>query len=192
MKFTQDWFSNNINNFNAVKNELKKVEHILEIGCFEGRATCWMLENMLTDDGAIHVIDTFKGGEEHESLDLSSLKDTFNDNVEEVRKETQSVHVHQDLSYVGLAELINNGYSEDFDFIYIDGSHTTPDVLTDACMAFGLLRKEGIMLFDDYLWSGIPDLLHRPKTAIDLFTLAFANQCTVRMVGHQLAIQKHI
>jgi len=191
MKFTQDWFTHNINNFYAVKNELKKVEHILEIGCFEGQATCWMLENMLTDDGIIHVIDTFKGGEEHAVLDLSLIKNTFTHNVDEARKETQGVITHHTSSYEGLAELIVGGYEEDFDFIYIDGSHTTPDVLTDACMAFNLLRPEGIMLFDDYLWAGIPDLLHRPKTAIDLFTLAFANKCTVRMAGYQLAIQRH-
>jgi len=192
MKFTQDWFTRNINNFYAVKNELKKVEIILEIGCFEGRATCWMLENMLDEGGVIQVIDTFDGGEEHEGLNLSELRQTFEDNVEEVRKDKQEIRIIQDTSYQGLAKLIDDGWSGDFDFIYIDGSHTTPDVLTDACMAFNLLRPEGIMLFDDYLWAGIPDLLHRPKTAIDLFTLAFAEKCTVRMAGYQLAIQKHV
>ena len=192
MKFTQDWFSNSVQNFYAVKNALGKVERILEIGCFEGRATCWMLANMLSDDGVIQVIDTFGGGEEHSDLNLSSLRQTFDENVEEARKETQMVNVLATTSYDGLGRLITRGEHEYYDFIYVDGSHTTPDVLTDACMAFGLLRKGGIMLFDDYMWREMPDLLHRPKTAIDFFTIAFANQCTVCMVGYQLAIQKQV
>ena len=40
-----------------------------------------------------------------------------------------------------------------FDFsklqvIYIDGSHQPQDVLTDAVMAWKLLKKEGIMILD--------------------------------------------
>jgi predicted O-methyltransferase YrrM len=192
MKFSQDWFSHNIPNFQTVCTELKKVEHILEIGAFEGRATCWMLENMLTDDGAIRVIDTFKGSEEHVGLDIDAIKNTFMQNVDETRKDTQGVYVYEKPSYEGLADLIVGGCSEDFDFIYVDGSHTAPDVLTDACMAFGLLRKGGIMLFDDYMWMAIPELLHRPKVAIDFFTTIFAEKCVVRMTGYQLAIQKDV
>lgn len=190
MKFTQDWFSHNIPNFQQVKHELKSVERILEIGAFEGKASCWMLQNMLNTDGHLYVIDTFEGSEEHVGLDTTTLRDTFNQNITEARKETQGVYVYQKPSYVGLAGLIHDGFSERFDFIYVDGSHTAPDVLTDACMAFGLLRKGGIMLFDDYMWMGIPELLHRPKAAIDFFTTIFSEKCVVRMVGYQLAIQK--
>lgn len=190
MKFTQDWFSHNISNFQHIHNELKSVERILEIGAFEGKATCWMLQNMLNSDGHIHVIDTFKGSEEHTGLDTSDLFDTFKQNIDEARKETQGVFVIAKDSYTGLASLIADGMHERFDFIYVDGSHTAPDVLTDACMAFGLLRPNGIMLFDDYMWMAIPELLHRPKAAIDFFTTIFSEKCVVRMVGYQLAIQK--
>lgn len=40
--------------------------------------------------------------------------------------------------------------NERFDFIYVDGSHRSPDVIYDAILSFGLLKKGGIMIFDDY------------------------------------------
>jgi len=190
MKFTQDWFSHNINNFKHIKAELGTVKCILEIGAFEGRATCWMLENMLADDGKLFVIDTFKGSEEHVGLDVSALRTTFDANVAEVKKETQGVRVYAEPSYEALGQLAYKRFIEAFDFIYIDGSHTAPDVLTDACMAFPLLRRGGVMLFDDYMWMDKVELLHRPKIAVDSFTTIFAEKCIVRMSGYQLAIQK--
>ena len=51
--FTQDWFSHNIENFIIIKEMLPQCNSILEVGCFEGRATCWMLENMLPNNGSI-------------------------------------------------------------------------------------------------------------------------------------------
>lgn len=77
-----------------------------------------------------------------------------------------------------------------YGFIYIDGSHIARDVLTDACMAWPLLQKGGIMVFDDYLWGEPRDILHRPKPAIDAFTNLFAEELNIIHVGYQLVIQK--
>lgn len=190
MNFTKDWFSHNIPNFQHIKAELGTVNCVLEIGAFEGRASCWMLENMIADDGKLFVIDTFKGSEEHTELNLNELRTTFDANVAEAKKETQAVRVYAEPSYEALGQLAYKRFIEAFDFIYIDGSHTAPDVLTDACMAFPLLKSGGVMLFDDYMWMDIVELLHRPKIAVDSFTTIFAEKCKVRMVGYQLAIQK--
>ena len=38
-------------------------------------------------------------------------------------------------------------------FIYVDGSHEAPDVLFDAILAHKLVKNNGIIAFDDYLWS---------------------------------------
>ena len=77
-----------------------------------------------------------------------------------------------------------------YDFIYIDGSHVAKDVMTDACMAWPLLKKGGIMVFDDYLWGNPRDSLHRPKPAIDAFTNLFAEELDIVHMGYQLIIQK--
>ena len=77
-----------------------------------------------------------------------------------------------------------------FDFIYIDGSHIAKDVLTDACMAWPLLKPKGIMVFDDYMWGNPRDILHRPKPAIDAFTNIFAEEVDIVHVGYQLVVRK--
>lgn len=77
-----------------------------------------------------------------------------------------------------------------FDFIYIDGSHIAKDVLTDACMAWPLLKPKGIMVFDDYMWGDPRDILHRPKAAIDAFTNIFAEEAEIVHVGYQLVVRK--
>lgn len=188
MNFTQDWFSHNIPNFQHIKQELRTVNTVLEIGAFEGRATCWMLDHMLSDTGHITVIDTFEGSAEHEGMQLGDLASRFEANVKEVKKPGQNMTVLRGTSYKGLARLIDENAR--FQFIYVDGSHSSPDVLTDACMAFGLLEPGGIMLFDDYMWMDMPSLLQRPKIAIDAFTTVFAERSVIRMAGYQLAIQK--
>ena len=70
-----------------------------------------------------------------------------------------------------------------FDFIYVDGSHQAPDVLFDAVMSFKLLRKNGVIAFDDYLWfENLPhgkDLNRCPKPAIDAFTSIFYNKVNI-------------
>ena len=149
-----------------------------------------MLQFGLVKDGRITCIDTFEGGEEHakHGLDLIGLRRQFEDNIQEAKGESQYVKVIQDVSYNGLAECIAKGM--EFDFIYIDGSHQATDVLTDACMAFGMLKKGGVMLFDDYLWDDVDGVLHRPKIAVDAFVNIFADQCRVSVVGYQQGITK--
>ena len=186
--FTQDWFSHNIPNFEIIKANLSECKSILEIGCFEGRATCWMLEHMLPTDGAIVCIDTFKGSGEHTNVELNGLFERFHANTEWVRTEGQSLFCLKGKSYHALAELIHDRYT--FDFIYIDGSHTAPDVMTDACMAWGMLKHGGIMLFDDYLWEDVPGILHRPRLGVDFFTTLFSEQNQLVLLGYQLALRK--
>ena len=188
MSYTQDWFSHNIPNFQHIMKVLPEKKAFLEIGCFEGRASCWMLDNGLADDGLLVCVDTFAGSEEHDKLKLTDLRKTFDANIAKHKSENQTVTVIQDTSYQGLARLIND--KEQFDFIYVDGSHTAPDVMTDACMAFGLLKSGGIMLFDDYLWTDMPGMLHRPKLAVDLFVTLFSEKCEMILLGYQLGIKK--
>jgi predicted alpha/beta-fold hydrolase len=76
------------------------------------------------------------------------------------------------------ALLLVHGYAGNFYEAYFPklaeaAAHTGYDTLTDACMAWPMLNKGGIMLFDDYLWRDMPGVLHRPKLGIDLFLMLF-------------------
>ena len=187
MKFTQDWFSHNIPALtDLLKNE--KIESILEIGCFEGRSTCWFLQNVLPDDGYIDSVDTFAGSEEHEGMDFGSVEKRWHENTKEVAKKGQEVNLNKITSTEFMGVLLSNNSL--YDLIYIDGSHACADVLTDACMGYHLLRVGGTMIFDDYLWKMEWPATNRPKAAVDFFLEVFHGKVAVTMFGYQVAVKR--
>lgn len=192
--FTADWFSNGVVNFEFVKNHAdSKLDSILEIGSHEGRATCWMLENLLAEDGTITCIDPFGNtplnAYKNDALpDQRIIQDIHRHNTDLAKKPGQKVEVMPVMSYHGLAQLIVD--RREFDLIYVDGSHCSDAVLADATMAFGLLKKEGYMIFDDYLWNESPDVLDHPKASIDAFVNMFRKHIAIGMINYQYVIQK--
>lgn len=192
-QFTQDWFSHNIPLWqqltNLIPGEPGKRE-FLEIGSFEGRSAVWIIENMMAEHDSLTCVDTWEGSEEHVSGELNGAWDRFCHNTalafEAAPNRYYSHYKGTSLDY--LATAIAEG--PEFDFIYIDGSHTAKDVLTDACMAWTLLRSRGIMVFDDYLWGEPRDILHRPKAAIDAFVNLFAEELDVIHSGYQFVVRK--
>ena len=161
----------------------------IEIGSFEGRSMVWTAENMMQTGDEIFCIDTWEGGEEHGDQNMSEVEKRFDHNSAIVYGNHDiSILKHKGTSTSYLARFIEGG--EAADFIYIDGSHIAKDVLTDACMAWALLRPKGIMVFDDYMWGNPRDILHRPKPAIDAFCNIFAEEAEIVHVGYQLVVRK--
>jgi len=80
---------------------------------------------------------------------------------------------------------------ESFDIIYIDGNHRAHSVLTDAVLSWGLLKKGGILIFDDYKWhmADRPDV-ERPQMAIDAFTANFQRFLEVISQSRQVIVRK--
>jgi predicted O-methyltransferase YrrM len=114
---------------------------------------------------------------------MPAVEARFWSNTSQARKDTQVVSAFKKPSYQALAEMI--GFKYVFDFIYVDGSHAPDDTLADACMAFGLLKQGGVMLFDDYLYP------HEPtKVGIDAFLSGFEGKYEVLFSNYQLAVQK--
>jgi predicted O-methyltransferase YrrM len=171
---------------------LSERKKFLEIGAFEGRATTWIIENMMEDGGEIVCIDTWAGGEEHVNGEMVGAKVRFNDNIKLVREKHPDRNVTSctGTSIDWLMALILDKYR--FDFIYIDGSHIAKDVLTDACMAWPLLKKGGIMVFDDYLWGDMSRPNHVPKPAIDAFVNIFIEELKIVHVGYQLIVRRTV
>jgi predicted O-methyltransferase YrrM len=199
--FTKNWFSNVEGIWEALIPRLKP-KTILEIGSYEGASACYLVRTLAQESPIeIHCIDTWEGGVEHRNADtdMTSVESRFHHNTTlAINRAAQKVKlvVHKGYSHFHLANLISRNYVNYFDFIYIDGSHQAPDVLTDAVIGFKLLKVGGHMFFDDYLWSedlpGGIDPLRCPKMAID----AFIN-CHIRKVQviagtpiYQLYIQK--
>jgi len=183
MNFTQDWFSNNIHNFQTCMAAIPEKKCFLEIGSFEGRATCWMLENGLDAKGTIVCIDPFKVLDFDPTIDMQAVEARFWSNTNQVRSSSQVVSLTKLPSYRALAQMI--GFKYVFDFVYVDGSHAPDVALTDACLAWGLLRKGGVMLFDDYLYPH-----EDTQVGIDAFLAGFRGKYDLLFSNYQLAVKK--
>jgi predicted O-methyltransferase YrrM len=196
---------------------LPERKSFLEIGSFEGRSTVWMVENMMNPGDWIDCVDTWGGGEEHGDEDMTLVEARFDLNIIMATDCASAQHRSRDDSW-GHTRFVGPGPDREnkrvykykatsteflgrklahwvdgkniYDFIYIDGSHIAKDVLTDACMAWPLLKPKGIMVFDDYMWGNARDILHRPKWAIDAFVNIFAEEVEIISTGYQLAIRK--
>jgi predicted O-methyltransferase YrrM len=216
-QFTNNWFANAPEVWEHLIPMMRRRQHFLEIGSFEGRSTVWTLENMVEPGGFIDCVDTWEGSEEHVGTDMEAVKARFEWNIiRALGPKTSAVHREPGYPSPTFIRFASAGNDADnkrvymyrtrsnlflalkypdptarYDFIYIDGSHVARDVLTDACMAWQLLTKGGIMVFDDYLWGDPRDTLHRPKLAIDAFINIFAEDLTVLHVGNQLAIMRN-
>jgi len=192
--FTADWFSNGLINFEYVKQQMGTLpQSILEIGCHEGRSTCWMLENFLANNGTITCIDPFANDplsafRNDRPPENRIIEQIFCHNTGLAKSADQTIRLMPTLSFYALADLIVEG--QQFDFVYVDGSHSADAVLADAVMAFGLLKNNGYMIFDDYLWKEAADSLDRPKMSIDAFVNMFQKHIEVKMINYQYVIQK--
>jgi predicted O-methyltransferase YrrM len=183
-EFTNDWFKRTAHGWS----QFPKAGRVLEIGSYEGQSAVWIIENMLTDDGILYCVDTWAGGEDHQGIDFDQVETRFETNVKKAKRSEQKIYKLKDESYRALATIITG--APEMDFIYIDGSHVAKDVLTDACMAWPLLRQGGLMVFDDYMWGDSRDILHRPKMAIDAFVNIFAEEAQLVGWGAQTIVRK--
>lgn len=196
-KFTKDWFNWAPEVWQQLIPHLpERTEtgrNFLEIGSFEGRSAVWIAENMMQEGDTLTCIDTWEGGEEHSEEDMDSVYRRFTHNMQLLQtKQPLGLSVRMGTSTQELAFWLVNDLKDSlhFDFIYIDGSHVAKDVLTDACMAWPLLKPKGMMVFDDYMWGNPRDILHRPKPAIDAFCNIFAEEAEIVHVGYQLVVRK--
>jgi len=190
-QYTKDWFSWSPGIWEQLIPHLPGRKNFLEIGSFEGRSAVWTIENMVEDGGEIYCIDTWEGGAEHTPEDMEGTELRFHNNILTVREAfpERKVSKLKGLSTQWIPSLICEKLK--FDFIYIDGSHLAKDVLTDACMAWPLLKPKGFMVFDDYAWKpqGFT-LLQRPKVAVDAFVNMFEDELTIAHSGYQLIVRK--
>jgi predicted O-methyltransferase YrrM len=183
--FTYDWFSHNIPNWKLWLSKFKGKKNLsfLELGCYEGMATRWLLNNILSGiNSRIAVVDTFQGSMEHRTLDNRKMLSKFRNNIKHdkrvqiIRSTTEAFLKNTDLS---------------FDFIYIDASHVAKDVMLDALLSWKRLKKNGILIFDDYGWKKYPkSSKYHPKMAVDCFLKMHLGEYTVVGKSYQVCIMK--
>jgi len=193
--YTQDWFDRCISYWTKHLSEFVGKENLkfLEIGSYEGRSTCWLLDNVLIHPTSkILCLDLFGGcykqgewsKELYERYDMTEVYRNFKNNTLEYYDKVECI--------VGISqEIIRTlGMYPVFDFVYVDGSHIASDVLEDIVLSFRLLKTSGIMILDDYTWEFFNEPLRHPKMAVDAFLSIFEGQYEVILKNQQVILRK--
>jgi predicted O-methyltransferase YrrM len=191
-EFTEDWFSESnpekvVRQFDELLSEFKgKPCMFLEIGSFEGMSTIWMLENILTNkESRLFCIDAWADWTDNAFVRfVSNINKTgLKDKVRIVKGDS--------------SEELRMFPSEYFDFVYVDGDHDEKAVIKDAISSFRVLKKGGIIAFDDYLLGirypdspGSKAMNGSTKKAIDYFMDVFSDEIEVIYEDYQLWIRK--
>lgn len=144
--------------------------HFVEVGCFFGRSTCFMAQQIKKKHKHIlfDVIDTFEGSPEHESLlEGKSFYEAFLRNM-------------RDAKVLGMLA-VKKARSEDavrdyadgsLDFVYIDAAHDYESVKRDIDAWLPKVKDGGILAGDDYnpSWKGVIDAVNEKfgQNAIEL------------------------
>ena len=187
-----DWFSHNIASWQEIFREAGAPRSILEIGAYEGRSTVWMAEHLLADGGEIVVVDHWRGSATHDPAEMPAVEARFDANLEQLRRRVPAARLVKVKapSAQALPRLLADGRAGSFDFVYVDGSHEAPDVLTDAVLAYPLLRTGGLVAFDDYGWRRFADVNENPKAAVDAFANVFWKKLALISAGYQAIFRK--
>ena len=77
-----------------------------------------------------------------------------------------------------------------FDIVYVDGSHRAADVYSDGVLAWPMVARNGVVIFDDYEFDEAADDSERPKLGIDAFLASSAGQYRLLHQAYQVAIVK--
>lgn len=154
-----------------------RAPRILEVGSWEGRSAITWLN--LLPESRITCIDHWHNMGHHEAR--------FSKNVAEYGSRVRKIRAP---SREGLERLLSE--RQGFDLIYIDGDHTRDATLRDSVLAWPMLRRNGVWLWDDYLWETHLPSKERPAEAIDWFIADHRNDLEIVHRGFQVAGVKKV
>jgi len=176
---THDYFSSHAFNFNEILKSYKKFEY-LEIGSFEGNSSMFVAKNF--PDSKIYCVDNWVGTEEYENLKFSNIEKNFDQNMSEFNNYVKFKKTSDDFF---------NNNNKKFDIIYIDGYHKGSQVYKDFKNSWKILKENGVIIFDDYIWNFFENLKDNPCYMINLHLKEIKNKVKILKVSNsQLFIQK--
>ena len=187
-EFTTDWADNNIPYVAPVLRDFAKSRgqiRYMEIGAYEGRNLAlmdWLLPSRLD----VTVIDPWFDEALNPEEKYHAVEPRFGRNV--AKLSFDNLTVRKAFSTYELPRMLAAG--EQYDLIYIDGSHTAWAVGVDLAFCAAMLNVGGMMVLDDY-WHheseiGGPGV----KQAVDRFHGVFRQYFEITAVYRQVALTK--
>ena len=182
--FTQDWFNHNSRGLWSTMLRPyrgKPNVKVLEIGCFEGRASLWLMLNILFHPSStLTVVDTFTGETQASyPADYPGIEAIFDRNLAAFTKQIKK--------YKGFsADIVPTLPKQSYDFVYVDGCHEKEEVYTDGMNAIlHAVKKGGLVCFDDYqsgyepTYLGISKVLEDCQDKIEVINVGYQVWCKV-------------
>lgn len=173
-EFTQDWMTRKVPRWHRFLRKMRdKPVNVLEVGSFEGRSAVFLLNYLPSSQ--LTCIDFFKG----------DLDARFDANLAEfggrMTKLKGSAISHLDaLGQTG----------ETFDLIYLDAGKQRDPVLAMSLLLWPLLKKRGILIWDDYDWGLDRPAKQRPHDGIDIFLKMYEDEYKMLLQKGQVFVQK--
>ena len=182
--FSNKWFLNNFDIFNFFlpKDKNSKFDY-LEVGCFEGLSSFFVLSQYKAVNAILlDIWDMPNPNSKTLSHNFNSVEKAFDNNLSGFN----FTKIKED-SVVAIRKLFKQNKS--FDFIYIDGSHNGEDILSDAIEAFKILKKEGLIFFDDFLQYDKNRALQSYE-GIEKFLTLYNNYLKIEYFQNNLVVRK--
>ena len=182
--FSNKWFLNNFDIFNFFlpKEKNSKFDY-LEVGCFEGLSSFFVLSEYKAINAILlDIWDMPNPNSKTLSHNFNSIEKAFDNNLSGF-----NFTKIKDDSVVAMRKLFKQNKS--FDFIYIDGSHNGEDILSDAIEAFKILKKEGLIFFDDFLQYDKNRTL-QSYDGIEKFLNLYSNYLKIEYFQNNLVVRK--
>jgi predicted O-methyltransferase YrrM len=203
---SKDIFISVLQQFYTLYAQKKTIVNVLEIGTYTGMSLIHILQYIPNAIG--YAVDSWKNYNETSCGNTAHMLN----NIDHLYIENSFLH------NISMANLQNKifgikGHSHDiltdmlinkqlFDFIYIDGSHSSINTYTDCYLAWKLLNTDGIMAIDDYTYNltdqYIPilkikddnQLHHTPYYGINEFLSKHKNEYRLIHSSYRIFIQK--
>ena len=179
-RITNDYFSMHSYNFFKYLNFLNENFNYLEIGTYEGNSAMFVANTF--PKSKVYCVDNWNKTEEYGDQNFDIVEKNFDYNTS---------------SFNNILKFKNN--SDDFfkknntlfEVIYIDGYHKDFQVLKDCRNAWKILKKNGLLICDDYIWNFYENIKENPCYSINKFIDEVKNENKVLEVSKsQIFIKK--
>ena len=182
--FSNKWFLNNFEIFNYFLPENKNEKfNYLEIGCFEGLSSFYVLSQFkYVNAYFLDIWDEPNKNSKSLTGDFNKVEKLFDKNLSKF-----NFTKIKDDSVISMRKLLRKNMN--FDFIYIDGSHNGEDILSDAIEAFKILKKGGLIFFDDFLQYELNRKI-QSYVGIEKFLELYSNDLQIVFFQNNLVVKK--
>jgi predicted O-methyltransferase YrrM len=157
----------------------------LEVGSWEGASACFVAQNF--PKARISCVDAWLGADDIQSKLAATSEANFTKNT--------AFFSERLIKLKGFSQQVLAGLhgAKTYDVMYVDAGHYSDDVMMDALLCWQLLKKNGILIFDDFVWGydGFPQRKWT-NVAVAAFLNLLKGEYEMLHIGHQVFIKRTV